>query len=214
MINAITNTIKERLSDLDWVDRVAGLTVPATKYGAEGQAEFVFPISSDADVVDCVRQGKYWELVPNKSYNCCLYIEQQGPVRFDSFEKKYVWMNYLADLRIVGWVNLSKMGYTDAGKSGLFVVSIIKALLEDRGVMDVVDSDYTGAKLYIEIVGEVEKNQSIFSRYTYSQFSHFLVYPFDYFALDIRVKFLVSTNCVTPPAVEDEVCEDVSIDGD
>lgn len=214
MINAICNTIKERLADLSWVDRVAGLTVPVTKYGAEGAAEFVFPISADADVVDCVHQGKYWSLVPNNSYKCCLYIEQQGPVRFDSFEKGYKWMNYLADLRIVGWVNLAKMGYTDPAKSGLFVVSVIKSLLEDRGVMDVQDSDYTGARIYVEIVGEVEKNQSIFSRYTYGRFSNFLVYPFDYFALDIRAKFLVSTDCVTPPAVEAEVCEDDSINGD
>jgi len=214
MINAICNTIKERLNELDWVDRVAGLTIPATKYGAEGAAEFVFPISSDANVVDCIHQGKYWELVPNNAYKTALYIEQQGPVRFDSFEKGYKWMNYLADLRIVGWVHLAKMGYNDASKSGLFVVSVIKALLEDRGVMDIQDSDYTGARLYVEIVAEVEKNQSIFSRYTYSRFSHFLVYPFDYFALDIRVKFLVSTDCVTPPAVEEEQCEDVSINGD
>jgi len=214
MINAVCNTIKRRLSDLDWVDRIAGLTIPATKYSAEGNPEFVFPISHDADVVDCVQQGKYWDLVPNKSYQCALYIEQQGPLRFDSFEKKYAWMNFTADLRIVGWVNLSKMGYTDPAKSGLFSVSVIAKLLEDRGVIEVEDSDYTGAKVYVEIVGEAEKNQSIFSRYTYSRFSHFTIYPFDYFAIDIKVKFLVSTNCVTPPAVEEEVCEDVSINGD
>ena len=214
MIHAITNTIKVKLDTLAWTERTAGLVVPATKYSAEGNAEFVFPITSDMNAVDCVQQGKYWDVVPNSAYKGALYVEQLSAVRFAGFEKKYTWMNFTVDLRVVGWVNLAKLGYTDPAKSGLFSMSVIAKLLEDRGVMDVDDPDYAGAKIYVEIIGEAEKNNSIFSRYTYQRFSHFLIYPFDYFAVDLRCRLLVSSACVTAVADEGEVCEDVSINGD
>jgi hypothetical protein len=61
--------------------------------------------------------------------------------RFDGFEKKYTLMNFSANMRVVGWLNLAKMGYQDASMSGLFSMSVISKLLESRGVLTVKVAD-------------------------------------------------------------------------
>ncbi len=211
MIHVIASAIKERLEELTWPDRVAGLAVPVTKYSAENTPEFVFPITNDTLAQECIQRGKYWDLVPNNSYKGSLYVEQTGPLRFDGFEKKYTLMNFSANMRVVGWLNLAKMGYQDASMSGLFSMSVIAKLLESRGVVTVSNLQYSGALVYVEIVGEAEKNAGIFSRYSYSRFSNFLIYPFDYFAIDINVRFVVSSACVQAVEVGSELCEDNGI---
>lgn len=210
MINAITNTIKTRLMELAWAERVGGLTMPVTKYDADGRQEFVFPITNDIEGKACVEMGRYFDMVPNSRYKSALYIEQTGPVRFVQYEKKYTLLQFATDLRVVGWLNLSKMGYTDAAQSDIFSVQVAGKLLETRGIMQVGDDRYSGALVYVDLIGEAEKNQSIFSRYTYQRFANFLIYPFDFFAFDIRATFVVNTNCVVPVQEDEDICEDVN----
>ena len=59
----------------------------------------------------------------------------------------------------------------------------------------------------IELTGEETKNVSIFSKYTYNEEEkQYLIYPFDYFALNYEISFYVGINCIDPILISPSVC--------
>jgi hypothetical protein len=50
------------------------------------------------------------------------------------------------------------------------------------------------------------KDANIFARYSYNDGKQYLLYPYDYFAIDIETMFDVNSSCVPELQVKDEDC--------
>jgi UDP-3-O-acyl-N-acetylglucosamine deacetylase len=53
--------------------------------------------------------------------------------------------------------------------------------------------------IYISSITQVERSVDIFSKYTYNeQATQYLMYPYDYFALDLDIDFMIP--CIETPS--------------
>lgn len=207
MIHTIAEPIKTAISAMPLFTtgtdtRISGVVLPVTKKDKEGNS-FTFPVSCDVDGKACWEQGKYFDLLPNDLYRAVIYFEQQTDVRFTGYkDSKDTIMIYETDLRLVGWVNLKKLGTTDCAITDRLALGVIKTLTSNKGEisrnsgkLSVVDADYTNASIELVPVRQVRQDRAIFSRYTLKETN--LLYPWDYFAIDMRCYLYVGRECFT-----------------
>lgn len=208
MIHAITTPIKTAISGMTLFtsgtdSRVAGIVIPVTKRNRDGQL-VTFPVTFDVDGKQCWEEGRYFELLPNDLYRAVIYFEQLTGVRFTGYkDEKDQIMIYETDLRLVCWMNLKKFGSVDLTLADRVALGVIKTLTATKGETErnagrlaVVDASYTNAVVEVVPVQQARQEQTIFSRYTLPDVS-FLLYPFDYFAIDLRCYFHVGRECFT-----------------
>lgn len=199
MIHAIVAPIKTAIEALDIADKVGGIVMPLTKE-IEGQNNIIFPVSCDISGQKCYEDGRYFDLLPSESYKTVMYFEQRSGVRYIGPKGPGSGtMVYEANVRLVGWLNAKKLGFTDCSITSRVVLTVIKAILAEQaeysrnaGRFTVTDGNYTNAIVEAEVVQQVPKDPSIFSAYTVQQE---LLYPFDYFAIDLKCFFEVGKNC-------------------
>lgn len=197
----LANILKAQIEGLPFIERLGGLVRTLTiSEDVEGtKKRKTFPIDCSVSADDCVR-GKYQDLIPNDAKRSVLYFEEIGPVQDIGRNRE----NYMfrSQLRLVGWLNLKKMGFTDCTWSGKAVLQILSRL--PRKPFN------SGDLLRIKItsVAEVEKQAAnIFGKYTYDEaINQYLLYPFDYFALNISTDFEVNPACIDEIAMQDELC--------
>lgn len=214
MIHAIVGPLKAAVENIALFTtgtdtRTAGVVIPVTR--KVGDKRLTFPVSCDVTGATCVEQGRYLELLPNDQFRAVIYFEQRSDVRFVGYlDAKDKLMRFDADVRLVGWLNLKKMGLTDCSITARVVMGIIKALTTTRGETDrnsgrllITDGNYTNAAVEVVPVRQVRQDKSIFNRYTIPEDQ--LLYPWDYFALDLRCSLIVGRECFA------EVTDDVEI---
>lgn len=196
MNNTIANILKGYIDDFTWIDKIAGLVQTANIQEKIGDniTEKSYPIACDVTADACIK-GHYKDLIPDSKKKSVLYFEDRGGVQFESREGGK--LRYTASLRLVGWLNLKLLledscgtSTGNCGVSGAYVIEIIKAL--PYIPFDVGDF----YSITIEPPSQVERSVDIFSRYTYSEeATQYLLYPFDFFALDIDVEFTIIPEC-------------------
>lgn len=227
MIHTITEPIKTAISALDFYSgdaaRLAGVVIPISKTDADGNT-IVFPASCDVDGQACYEQGRYFDLLPNDNYQTVGYFEQRSDVRFTGYlDAKDQWMLHETDLRFVSWLNVKKLGYTDCSITSRVVLGVISTLTANKGELSrnngrfsIADANFTGAAVEVEPVRQAVKDPSIFARYTFArnttktrtggvtQFFEIL-YPWDYFAIDLRCTLIVGRDCFDAVGLEPEI---------
>lgn len=199
----IADIIKTAIEDLAFVDRIAGIVKPVTiSEDIDGQKRVkTFPVACNVTEADCV-SGQYTDLVPNSQKNSVIYFEDLG-VQFIGNVKSE--MRFRSQLRLVCWLNLKRMGITDCNWSSTATLHIIKSILQADVPFN--STPFTGMK-YTGISQPV-KSASIFSKYSYSeQVNQYLLYPYDYFAVDFVVEYGVKAACIEDlPELGPELCE-------
>lgn len=192
MTSDIAAILRTYIETLPFKDKVGGL-VKAITFMQEGEEGLrgikkVMPVDCGVTHRECTA-GKYTDLMPNNKYKSVMYFEDGGtniitrdPGTF-SFETK---------LTLVVWLNLKKLGKTGCSVSALAIGSILKAFPTKY----VNSSPYT--RIQISVDSQEPKTSAIFSKYTYDEEKlQYLMYPFDYFALNISVKFTIPESCIT-----------------
>ena len=191
MTSSIATILKDLIEPLDFVDKIAGLTHTAeVRQQIDENTTQVdrFPISCDVvDTVTCDTASRYKDLVPNDAYKSILYFEDGGTSNVGTRGKDTI---YRSRLRLVGWLNGKKLGSTSCSTSGEAIKEILKTLPRNRFN----SGDIT--RLQVRVNTIAPKTKAIFSRYTYNDQAQFLIYPFDYFAIDIDVTFHVNPSCL------------------
>jgi len=203
MNQAIANIIRGHIEDLDFVDKIAGL-VAAVTFDVKSGDEIVqktFPIACCVDTDECIA-GAYEDLMPSSKYNTLIYFEDGG-ISFDRYESK--WGYYTSTLRLVCWINVAKiLGdecniETTCSHSAHLIAEIIRALplfAENHPPFD---------QVYSEVMSQEVRSNSIFSAYSYDEkHTQYLMYPYDYFALNIETKFAV---CLKGTTNYDPTCD-------
>ncbi len=190
MNHAIATILNTYLSTLPFADRVAGVVKPITFFTgtADKPTKKTIPVDCGVSQPDCIG-GKYTDLVPNSKYKSIIYWEDNG-VKLNTSENQRDF-NFTSSLRLITWINLKKVGKTDCNVSALAVTNILNTL--PTGYFN--NGIYT--RIRVVVGQEIIKNNSIFSKYTYDEaVTQFLMFPFDYFALDINVNFTILKNCI------------------
>lgn len=200
MNQAIAAIIKGHIEGLDFVDKIAGLV--STTYMTIDGVQKSFPIACCVTADDC-KEGAYNDLCPDSKYKTIIYFEDGG-VSFDKYESN--WKYYTSNLRLVCWINVAKIlgdscnNGTICTLSSKLIADIIRALPahpENHSPFDFV---------YSEVINQVVRSNSIFANYTFNELqTQFLMYPYDYFALDITTHFAIclkGTDVYTPCATE------------
>jgi hypothetical protein len=208
MNQAIADIIKDHIEGLDFVDKIAGVTMPLTfdivtrdKDNNPTSVQKTVPVACCVSASDC-KEGAYNELMPDSAYKTVIYFEDGG-VSFDKYESN--WKYYKSTLRLICWINIEKITNSGSCKSEVpctyaahIIAEIVRALPafpENHSPFD---------HVYSEITSQLVRSPSIFSAYTYDEkHSQYLMAPYDYFALQIETSFAV---CLKGTSVFDATC--------
>lgn len=191
MNEKIANILKDKIKDLPFIDKIAGLVrAQRVEIIGDNNAKTMktYPIASDIDV-KAITQDKYRSLVPNSKFSSIIYFEDSGTtLAYRNGDR----VGFIGRMVLVGWLNLPKLldcefktGSTQA------ILSIISKLPGDYF------SDGIYQAIRITAVNEIPKSNAIFSKYSYDEIKNqYLMYPFDYFALNIQVEYWINVKCI------------------
>lgn len=203
MNQAIADIIRGHIEDLDFVDKIAGLTSVTYFDVKNSEGELVqkaVPIACCVTANDC-KEGAYNDLMPDSKYKTVIYFEDRG-VKF--VKKEGNWKYFQSDLRLVCWINVAKILGDDC-KSGTACTLAAHLIAEIIRVLPDFPEHHTPfGFVYSEVTSQEIRSNSIFSSYTYDEkHSQYLMYPYDYFALDVQTDFAI---CLKESTVYDSSC--------
>lgn len=204
MNQAIANIIKGHIEGLDFVDKIAGLT-SVTYFDVtdkdKNTVQKAFPVACCVTADDC-KVGAYNELMPDSKYKTVIYFEDRG-VTFARSESN--WKYYTSNLRLVCWINVAKLlGDTcNEGTACTVAAHLITDII--RSLPSFPEHNYPFNHVYSEVTNQEIRSNGIFAAYTYDEkHSQYLMYPYDYFALDIQTNFAI---CMEGTGVYDSDCD-------
>lgn len=194
MITKIAELIRTEISALAWIDRIGGIVKPGrVKIAGEDK---VFPIDFN-NLADPCNSSVYLDFVPDSSKMSIIYFEDQG---IEVVNSGCTFTDCTASLKIVCWANLVRINadYTDALLLKLDLIKNIPARLPN---------DDWVTKILATFTGEDTKSPAIFGNYTYDEtMTQYLIYPYDYFALNYSVKFSFVNSCCDDVVLNPKVC--------
>jgi hypothetical protein len=189
MNSEIAKIIKGQIEGLAFMDRVAGAVRVVRRQDSTDKGTIVksFPVDCDVTQKDCVG-GKYTDLVPNSKYKSIHYFEDMGVAISAQDQSSF---DFEAKLRLVGWLNLQRLGKTTCSVSHLAIAAVLKTIRSDTFN----SGDFT--RIQIRCTGLESKTSAIFSKYSYSEeVNQYLLYPYDYYAMNFSVKFRLPYKCI------------------
>lgn len=200
----IANIILSKLEDITWMDNKFGL-VRAVTEGVSNPADITkilkktYPVACNLSEDDC-NTGNYKRPVPDSKYKSLVYFEDNGTQILAADQR---WISMRSNLKLVCWLNGKKLGYDGCGLSTV-------ALMDILGALAIVPNGFNStpySRITIMPTGEDVKNSSIFSKYSYDEsITQYLMYPFDYFALNIRTDFNLPVDCIPEFEILPEQC--------
>lgn len=222
MVRTIVTQIKTHLTpSVPWVERISGLVTRATQpimdtfEGREVKiGDMFFPVADDVEGKACWESGRYFDMLPNSNYKSVLYFEQTSAVqKLDNKDiKGKIWV-FQVDVRLVCWLNLKKFGEENPGLADMAMLNVMKRLLETKGRglvgagdIPINDERITNGKLDVLVLGQPINDSSIFARYSIAAIADNLLYPFEFFAIDLRCRLEVPKECVSEILEAEELC--------
>lgn len=197
----IANTFKDLIQPLPFVDVLAGLTRVQKEIipNESGQQLFqTYPVECSVTSTQ-ISNGDYIDLGPDSSKKSILYFEDLGTQFKDKNVREMV---FISRLRLVGWMNLDKFVGGGCSMSAQVVANIISVLTANQPFNIAAEINLT--KVRVTQITELAKNSDIFLKYSYKEeMLQHLMYPFDYFALEIATEFTVPMACIPDIEMKD-----------
>jgi len=200
MLNQIITSISPLIQSLPFVERYGGLVQVIEKKQLVSEELQIyetikFPITCNADAT-CFHANMYAPIVPNSMYKSVFYFEELQSMRYTETEgPKNSVVCYEGKIRLVGWLNLQKLGIEGCQYACDAYACILAKQFGLIGMHDM-PLPYEKAKFAIGYPNIVPKTPAIFSKYSYNDIIKCLIYPYDYFALDFPVKVKIAVNCI------------------
>ncbi len=190
MVHTLAEILKNKIIGFDYVDKCAGIVQTAVEKDGENVVER-FPVACNVNGTDCDDEGKLIDLVPDDTKKSVMYFEDLGGAVFQGKEKDD--LKFMSRIRLVGWLNLNKLGKTDDCSITAKVVAHLMTRIETTKQTNPIPF----TRLKIEVENQMVKNPNIFAKYTYAETrTQFLLFPYDYFAINFRVFYSINKNCV------------------
>ena len=191
MNKELSLALLSKLSDIVYLDRTSGC-VQVVESVIEGDNSLSItkkiPVTSLATYTDTIDNAQLVDMIPDGSYMGMLYFEDNG---INNAVKKTGGMSYVSRLRLVCWLNTQRI----TGKSDMLLCSRVMSDVIERITAGVYNSGP-----FLRIQANVEnipvQDSAIFSKYDYSETqTQYLMAPFEFFAIDLVVNFIVPFNC-------------------
>jgi hypothetical protein len=192
----IADILKDQLTELSFVDKLAGLVKPIT-YTDKAGNEKTFPVAVDG-ATPCDPMH-YTDLVPDSSKLSIIYFEDQG---MDVINSGCRYVDCETKLKLVCWCNLAKIN-ADIVSAELLKLAIMMTIPTR------IDNTDWVTKIFVKFEGEETKSPDIFGGYTYDEKQNqYLMYPYDYFALNYSVKYSIPMNaeCIDTLILNPKLC--------
>jgi hypothetical protein len=207
IIERFIGYIAQQIKDLNFVEVYGGVTRLHQEKTIENQELGItvykkFPISCavEGDVAPGKRVQRFRDLIPSDQYKSMLYWEiLQGMQDRGGFaanrrtapnESQRVMQGRA---RLVGWLNSQALGQTvcNSAADAIFaLLPIFKQTLQYPII------PIENAQVEFRVIGEVIRDFSIFSKYTYEPMQHTFFYPFDFFAIDVQIEAIIPLGCI------------------
>lgn len=216
MIQLLIQPIREVMENTSYVHRYGGLAIPVTtkiKTGDPDNPVYVaktFPIAEDVYGKECWEEGREQDLVPSENYNSIFWLEETAAPTFEANtslpgrSRAYQVLKngqskiVTAGVRMIGFINRKRLEVDH-----LYVPGDLLLKLD-------IETEIAGQipvkNLKIKPVGMEPKGPGIFSKYTFEEMENYLLYPFDYFAINLQITGLVSAGCVDLLTKSPELC--------
>jgi hypothetical protein len=201
MNEIIANAIKYYLlaQGYEFIDKIGGLIRPISfdaRNSENANDTITLPVSCDYSPETC-NQEQLTEFVPDESYLSVIYFEGNA-INYRDLNSKYYEGN--TNLRLVCWLNMPKLGTIECNSSIDIIQQIISEIPKTLTIANMINVRIS--------TGAIEKNNSIFSAYTYDEkATQYLMPPFDYFAININVQFWLARACAPLFMKGEPVCE-------
>lgn len=199
MIDSVCKALKEKLSLLPYVDKVAGLTRTAVSFLEEsvGDHKIVinekrFPVAVGVSGMQCFAKGRYGNLCPDSRNASVFYFDMVEDARITMVNGMY---ETRAVVKLVCWFNLPKLGIVQSYSPDTILYELIKII---EGSQSVVDASFNGIKAETTVIG-YQRDPSVFTKYSYDKavIENMLLYPYDYYGIDIAIKVTAGKGCNT-----------------
>ncbi|WP_179022054.1 hypothetical protein [Winogradskyella forsetii] len=203
-MNAIIATIlKDKLGDLSFIDKKAGLVHVAEKTSpTEIEGAFAvskFPISNDVDFEQCFNSGCYKDLVPNSKNKGIIYFEDINCIPLEFASGKFF---YRSKIRLVCWINNKLIQGNNCKSISHLLITQIRRQLE----IGYFNQDNI-TRIFVRANNIVPNEYKLFEKYNYPKdVLKYLMHPYEAFGIDFNVDFSISENCLPELIIESEVC--------
>jgi hypothetical protein len=192
MTNEIGNIIIEKIEELQFIDKYAGV-VQILSYVESGKTK-KFPAALNLTIEECT-SGRYKDLCPESSKKSVLFLEDKG-ARPESDEGGI--SNWVASYDLVCWLNNKKLGSTIF--SGTAIAQILKKFPSvpfNSGIFQ---------KVLINVTAVKPKSYNPFIKYTINEeITQYLMWPYELFTLEIEVSFSINKNCIEIEELNPEI---------
>jgi hypothetical protein len=194
MNSKIAEILKDQVSGLSWIDKIAGLVRPVT-YTDKAGTKKTMPVYYRDNPTLC-DPGDYTDLVPDSSKMSILYFEDGG---MDVANAGCMFIDITSSLKLVCWCNLKLINpaYSSALALKLEVIRTIP--------INIANTDWV-TKINVSFEGEDSGDP--FKSYTYDAQKQYMMWPFDYFALNYKVRFSIPRNaeCYDDIVLNPQIC--------
>ena len=195
MIADIGNIIIDKIDDLPFIDKIAGV-VRVVRFKNKDGILKSYPADCRISLDDCNKGKRYLDLVPDSNKKSVIYLEDLGLRQTD---KRGEIQFYNVQFNMIGWLNLAKLGVENCSYSAVAIGAIFKRLS--------VPQFHSGIYQYIDIkiIGQQPKSIDPFAKYAYDEtVNQYLMYPFDHFVLTLDVNFRFNTRCIDEATLNPE----------
>lgn len=188
----LANVLKGRLMGLSFLDVVAGIVQPVidTKFkvtdntAIQKKLPVAYDVSGKGTALGMERQ-----LVPDQSKKSILYFEDFGSVTDTRPGVKAGTLSFISNIRLVFWMNKVNCGFDKYAEVSLMCIDQILHRLTSSSA---INGDGI-TRLFVYNPRVLIQDSSVFSRYNYDEaVVQYLRPPFEYFAIDLVCKYIVS----------------------
>ena len=190
MIDLAVSQLQSRLSELAWLDIVAGV-VREQKLNVDGTIK-TLPAMPHPDKPD-----EYALLSPHDAYSGIAYFDVLSNQKRNDLSGGRAYMME-AVVRLVVWINTKRLSPSAAIPQAMAaIVSKLSGSYSDVAPV---------GGLCVTPLQEVPKTPAIFAKWTYDEAeSQFLMLPYEYFAFDFQLMFTLSASCPVVNIVRTEL---------
>lgn len=208
MNKEVSNILRQRIIDnggLVFVDKLFGMVQTGEKSEVNDNGGTVrkrFPIAIE-HVVEGVCISQEQLAIPDSSRKGILYFEDGG-TNPDGRVRSGGQYQFTSSVRLVVWINRKKVtSETYIEISALAIADLIEKL----GVDTNPKSEGVFSNVSVSVSGIPRQDAGIFSRYTYDEtVTQFLRPPFEFFALDLAVKYSINPKCINEIILNESIC--------
>lgn len=216
MVTTICDILKYSLTGLDWLERFAGLAMPATRTlytaGADGKqietGQQTFPVSCGVNAENCWDNQLFKVLEPDSKKAAIAFFTDSGGVQTREIIgpglKK---IRFSFSVRFLCWLNVKRLEGTLPANycvaSGILAPYVMGQLMGEHDAGDVFGPNSIEGSIYqnfsVDSIRELVKTPSIFDPFTFAmdgEKRNLFIYPYDYFGLQIDGQFTMNLDCL------------------